>query len=809
MDARAWTVWADLRYAARRLRATAGFTAVSVAMLAISLGANTAIFTLVNGLYLRPLALDGSDRLVHLYAQRPGGGFEAGFSTAEYDSLRTRLRAVAPLAAETAIAQLHLVTSSGVREVRGEFVSATYFTVVGVTPSRGRAFLSEEDRVPGRNPVAVISDRLWREMFAASRDAVGSSARLNGLTVAVVGVAPPEFSGDDPSGGADVWLPAAMLAPAGYGCDPAQDCTSFDMVLGRLRDGERIGSARAEAASMIQWTPSLDPDPARHRALVVDPIAGADPDTRQLLRPQMALLLSLTGVLLLITCANLAGLVLARGLTRRREIAVRLSIGATRARIVRQLMTEAFLLSALGGAAGVLVSRWVIDLLAGFYRVDSEGFLHSYDFRADARVLVFAFAVVLVATLLVGLVPALHACRSDVAAELKDGRGAEPSWRARRLRHALVVAQIALSLMLLVSATLLARSSAVVRAGTHFDPANVLVLRLRPELSRMDPAAAEIFMRSVSERLQSMPGVDAVGMMVGGEGLVWHWASGHRRPIALPAQRGVTSSVPLTVVTQDVNPAFFAALRISIAAGRAFTAQDRAGAPAVAIVNETLASELWPRQSAVGQTVAVDGRLYSVVGVSLDIQPASAATPPAGHLYLPFWQTSAAAKTDVRFAIRVRGNPAAFLPRFRAEIHRLDADVPIGEDMTLRDQIALDYAPMLLAERVTIGCGLLALALSAIGLYCVLGLTMRSRVREIGIRIAIGARPGAIAGQFLTQALALGLAGIATGLLGAWVVAHSIASWLYGVNAHDAGAFADAAGVLLAITLLGSVVPAA
>jgi hypothetical protein len=298
-------------------------------------------------------------------------------------------------------------------------------------------------------------------------------------------------------------------------------------------------------------------------------------------------------------------------------------------------------------------------------------------------------------------------------------------------------------------------------------------------------------------------------MMIGGEGLVWHWANGHSRPIALPAQRGVTSSAPLTIATQDVDASFFDALHIAVVAGRAFTAQDRIGAPPVAILNETLARQLWPRQSAVGQTLAVDGRLYSVVGVTADIQPASAATPPAGHLYLPFWQTSAAAKTDVRFAIRVRGNPAAFLPRFRNEIHRLDADVPIGEDMTLEDQIALDYAPTLLAERVTICCGVLALGLSAMGLYCVLGLTMRSRVREIGIRMAIGARPGEIAGQFLTHALVLGLAGIATGLIGASIAAHSIASWLYGVNAYDAGAFADAAGVLLAVTLLGSVVPAA
>jgi predicted permease len=801
-------MWSDLRYGVRRLRATPGFTAVSVATLAISLGANTAIFTLVDTLYLKPLAIDASDRLVHLYARRPGGGFEAGFSESEYESLRTRLHAVTALAAETPVAQLHLVTPTAVREVRGNFVSATYFDIVGVRPTRGRAFVPDEDLVPGRNPVAVISDRLWRDVFGASATAVGATVRINGLAVAIVGVTPLGFYGDDSSRGADVWLPAAMLAPAGYGCDRGEDCNLVELLLGRLRPGARVTTARAEAAAMIQWTPSLDRNPARHRAVVVDPIAGADPDTRELLRPQMELLLALTGLLLLITCANLAGLVLGRALTRRREIAVRLSIGATRARIVRQLVTEAFVISALGGAAGVLVSRWLIDLLAGFYRIDSEGFAHSYDFGTDPRVFVFAFIIVLVATLLVGLVPALQACRSDIAAELKDGRGADPSWRVRRLRHALVVAQVALSLMLLVSSMLLARSSGVVRGGTHFDPAHVAVLRLRPELTRMDPTAAEAFMRSVSDRLRGTPGVQAVGMMIGGEGLVWHWASGPRRAIALPAQRR-GASAPLTVASQDVDAAFFDALRIPISEGRAFTSEDRAGAPPVAILNETLARLLWPRQSAVGQRLAVDDRLYSVVGIAADIQPANAVTPTAGHLYLPFWQTNAASKTDVRFAIRVAGGPAAFLPRFREAIHRLNPDVPIGEDMPLADQIALEYAPILLAERVTIACGLLALALSAMGLYCVLALTMRSRIREIGIRIAIGAQPREIAGQFLRQALALGLAGVGTGLAGAWVAAQFIAAWLYGVNAHDTGAFAFGAGVLLVVTLLAGVMPAA
>lgn len=796
---------ADLRYAIRRLRGLPGFSLVAIVVLALGIGANTTSVTLIEALYFKTLPIAGSDRLVHIYAHRSGRAFEAGFSDPEYASLRTRMHTVSALAAESSVAQLHVVANGGVREVRGDFVSANYFQTVNVAPLRGRFFLPQEDTGAGRYPVAAISDRFWRESFAASDRTIGSVLRVNGLLLTIVGIAPPGFQGDDVSRAADLWLPQAMLGPAGYGCAPALECTSIDMFAGRLATGGSVRTARADAAATILWSPSLD-DRSPHRQLVLESATGADPYTRATLLSQMQLLAAMTGALLLVACANLAGLLLARGLTRSREIAVRLAIGATRGRIVRQLVTEGLLLSACGGGAGFLVSTWAVAQLAGFYNIDSEGFRHSYNFEPDAHIFLYVCAIAVVTGILTAIVPALQSSRQDLARALKDGRGGAGLPRGRGLRQGLVVAQVALSAVLIVCSSLVTRSGRTLMHGTHFDPSGIDVLRIRPELARYPADRAEAFARAAAERLRATAGVEAVGMMIGGEGLVWDWASGHSLSVRLPDARA--GSTPITVNTQDVDPTFFDTLRIPILSGRHFTDGDRVGSPAVAIANETLARRVWPDEDAVGRTLLVEDRPYQIVGVVPGIQPPSTAIGPEPHLYLPFWQTAPAAKGDVRFAIRVAGSPASTLPGLRAAIRALDPAVPLGEDMPMSTQIALEYSTVLLAEEVTSACGLLALLLSGIGLYSVLALAMRSRIREIGIRIAIGARPPQIARQFLRDAMRLGGLGITIGLVAAWIAMRLITTWLYGVEPHDATAYTLAAAAVLATVVAAGYFPA-
>ena len=792
----------DVRYALRRLRGTPGFSAVALLVLALGIGANTAIFSLINTLYFKKLPVSGSERLVHLYAHRPGRAFRAGFSDAEYESVRVRTHTLSSIAAKTSIAQLHIVLNNVVREVRGDFVSASYFQTLNIGTSRGRFFVPDEDDVGGRNAVAVLGYRLCRELFGNEDRAVGASLKVNGIAVTVVGVAPREFVGDDVGRGADIWLPRAMLGPAGYGCAPADPCNSIELLVARLAAGQSVRTAQADAASTILWSRALDERHEARRELVAAAVAGADLDTREILRPQMQLLGALTAVLLVIACSNLAGLLLARSLTRRREIAVRLSIGATRTRIVRQLLTEGLVLSAVGGAAGLLVSRWVVPMLAGFYNVDSEGFLHSYNFEPDVRVYLYVCAVAGMTGMATAIVPALQSSRQDLAAALKDERGSAGSPRGSRLRHLLVVAQIALSLVLTVSSSLLARSGLTLTRGTHFDPSGVAVLRFRPELARLPGPRAEAFARDAASRLRRVPGVESVGMMIGGEGLVWDWASGPTRAVERPG------AARLTVATQDVDDAFFSTLRIPVRSGRTFTAADTSATLRVAVTNETLARAMWPDGDAIGRTVLVDDVPYRIIGTVADVQPPNAQASAAPHLYRAFWQTSADSKTDVRVAVRVAGSPAAALPALRAAIRALDPAVPLGEDMTMSQQMALEYAPVLLARQVTVWCGAIALGLSAMGLYGVLALAMRSRTREIGIRIAIGARPRVILLQFLAQALRLGAAGIAAGIVAAWAATHLIGSWLYGVDTRDAISYAGATAVLAVAVVAAGYLPA-
>lgn len=771
-------------------------------MLALGVGANTASFTLIEALYFKTLPLPGSDRLVHLYTRHPGRAFRAGFSDAEYASLQTRMRTVSSLAAESSIAQLHVLVSGAVRELRGDFVSANYFQTLNVTASRGRFFLPQE--APGHHAVAAISDRLWRESFGAADAAVGSLLHVNGLPITIVGIAPPAFLGDDVSRGADLWLPHGMLGPAGYGCAPSLECSSIDILVGRLAPEASVRRAAADAAASIIWSRALDVHDTP-RQLAVESAAGADPDTRADVWSQMQLLAAMTGVLLVVACANLAGLLLARGLTRTREIAVRLAIGATRGRIVRQLLTEGMLVAGVGGGAGLLVSTWAVARLARFYNVDSEGFFHNFNFEPDLHVFLYVCGIALLTGAVTATVPALQSSRQDLGLALNDGRGGTGPPRGRRLRQGLVVAQVALSAVLIVCSLLLSRSGRTLMQGTHFDPSGVDVLRIRPELVPYPADRAETFAREVVRRLRATPGVTSVGMMIGGEGAVWNWASGHSKTVRLP---GAGAESEQTVATQDIDPAFLDTLRIPILSGRVFDDRDRVGSPAVAIVNETLAHHLWSSEGAVGRTIVVQDRSCRVVGVVADIQPPSLTTGRAPHLYLPFWQTDPAAKGDIRFAIRVAGSPAAALPALRAAIRALDPSVPLGEDMPMTTQIALEYSPVRLANEVTAACGLLALLLSGIGLYSVLALAMRSRTREIGIRIAIGARPVEIAREFLRDALTLGGLGIAIGLVAAWIAIQLVASWLYGVEPHDGATYLAAVAAVLLTVLAAGYFPA-
>jgi macrolide transport system ATP-binding/permease protein len=801
------TLVSDVRYAFRQIRKSPGFAFTAIVTLALGIGANTAIFSFVDALFLRPLPVPNPEQLLRIYAKGPSGYYGAGFSYPEFKFLRDHNSSFAALSVEIERPQFHMVTGEDSREIRGEYVSGNYFSLFGIQPRLGRAFLPEEDAIPNRNGVAVISDRLWKTQFNGDPATLGREIHINGAPIKIVGIAPPGFDGDLPGAPIAIWIPAMMIGAAGYGCvDGTFNCALFDGMVGRLAPGRTAADAQAEASSTIVWSASDWPQRPSRRQIVVTSANGESLFLRAEDAAEMHLLLSVTASLLLIACANLAGLILARGVTRRREIAVRLSMGASRTRVTRQLLTESLLLAAFGGIAGLGTSFLAKDLLSKFYATDSEGFHHLYDLSLDWRVLVYSTALTLITGTLFGLVPAIRASRQDLVTELKEGGPAEQSARGW-LRHILVVGQVALSMVLVIAAGLLIRSSFEIGQGTNFDPEHMIVLRLRPQLIKYTQEQMDALVRRVREQLSGAPAVESLTFIEGGEGLVWDWQSGRDIRVSLSGQ-AQDQGAALRVPKQDVAENFFQTLRVPLLQGREFDARDRIGSPPVAIANEALAKRLGILDSALGRTVLIDGKKFQIVGVSADIQPQSSIHVAEPHLYLSYWQSNATQDGDIRLAIRVAGDSALALPAIRRLIESLDSNVPISEDMAMSEQVNLEYGPTLLARSVLSFCGLLALCLSAMGLYSILAFAVRTRTREIGIRMALGARREDVLRLVVGQGATLAFIGVTAGAIAALISMRMLASLLFGVKTTDPATYICVTVLLVVVALVACYVPA-
>jgi macrolide transport system ATP-binding/permease protein len=654
----------------------------------------------------------------------------------------------------------------------------------------------------------VISDGLWQGGFNRDPGVLGREIHINGAGFKIIGVAPREFRGALKGSPVAIWMPAMMLGAVGYGCGEggAYDCSLFQSIIGELKAGETRARAQAEVSTTMVWSAADWPERPSRRHVVVTSANVESPDDQVDHARQMRLLMAVTVALLLVACANLAGLLLSRGIARRREIAVRLSIGAGRLRVIRQLLTESLVLASIGGAAGLAVSLAVGQILLKFYSVDSEGFHHYYDLSLDGRILVYSIGMSLITGVVFGLVPAIRSSRQNLVVELKEG-GAREHHGKGWLRQTLIIGQLAVSMLLVTSAGLLIRSARAVRQGTNFDPEHVLVLRLRPELIKYTQPQIESLIRRVSQRLTTIPSVQSVAYMEGGEGLVWEWSSGRDVQVGLSERAPAAAGAPV-VRKQDVGPSFFRTLRIPLLAGREFGEQDRPGSPLAAIVNEALAHRLRPSGSAVGRILWVNRQPFQIVGVSADIQPENSLRAPEPHLYLCYWQSNATREGDIRFAIRMVGQPEAALRGIRRLIQSVDPNVPVGEDMPMAEQVRLEYTPVILAQNIMSFCGMLAVFLCAIGLYSSVAFAARSRTREIGVRMALGARRADVLGLVLGQGGKLTLIGVLTGTVATAVSTRLLASFLFGVKAIDLATYISVAIVLFLVALVACYLPA-
>jgi predicted permease len=790
----------DLRYAVKGLGRQPGFTIAAAATIGLTLTAVLVAFRLAEMVFLAPLDVPRPDRLVRVTLERLRGERDR-IGLAEFALLRT-IQSFESAAAHYSTAPLYVEANGQARELQGAVVTWTYFPLLGARPARGRFFTAAEDDIPGRDAVAVISHALWRDGFGGAA-VLGTPITINRRIFTIVGVAAEGFHGVEPElARNEIWIPMGMVRTGYRWCDPlGPDCTITAM-LARLAPGATPSSARSEASGLLGRLAALGAADDTLRGVAVTPVRGWRPDLQDTLAPMTALLAAIAVVLLLIGCTNLAGLLIARGTARRRELALRRALGASQGRLIRQMLAESTLLAIMGTALAMLVSGPALAGLIGFFGSDGQGYTRAFDLSVRPAVPVMAFLSTVVALALFGLLPAIRLARVDPAGPLAGGRSDCPG--IPRLRRALVGIQVGLSLGLLVGALLLGRSAARIAAPAGFETESVALLRVRPRLVGYGPDRAVPYLRRVEREITLLAGVESAALV--GIGATWGGGSDRavRRadaPVPSPGQETVAA-------VQEVSPGFLAALRVRLLRGRSFTLGDSTGTPPVMIVSRSLERALWPGGEALDQRLVIDDIEFSVVGVVDDYLLHPVGQAPSPLALIPLWQQVFAPPIDARLAVRTRSDPAAALPSLRDAITRIDPAVPVTETVTLRAQVAANFTPVRIGRTVAGLAAGLGLLLSSVGLYGVVAFLVAQQTREIGVRLAVGARPTTITAQFVRQGLAPVWWGTLAGLGAALATTRLLSTLLIGVSPVDPATYALAMLVTTAIAFLAILLPA-
>ena len=805
------TLWQDLRYAVRLLAKSTGFTFVTVVVLALGIGANTAIFSLVNGALLRPLAgVSNPDELVLLERTLDGSVSSSGYP--DYVDYRDNNSSLAELAAHCGTP---LTFDNGTPErLRGDLVSGNYFTSLGVKAALGRLITPDDDSEPGKDPVAVLGYGFWLKAFGGASDVAGRTIRLNNYDFTIVGVAARDFAGTEKGTSFDIWIPIKMQAqamPRTMGRHWFNDRSAGWLTLfGRLKPGVSLDGAQAELATVAKQLEQSYPNMHSGGSLVLLAGLGFDSDDRNSLRNFLGLLAAAVALLLMIACTNVANLLLVRATARRREIAVKLALGATRARLVRQLLTEGLLLSLAGGSLGVLLAPWAASLILAFQQPAYA--LRGMDVSLDTRVLGFTVVLSVLTGVVFGLVPALQASNPDLVSSLKDGSPASGGSKSR-LQGRLVVAQIALSLLLLIGAGLAVRTMQKVLAMDRgFDSDNLVLMSMDLTIQNYSEAKGRSFYEELIKRVEAIPGVISASLAKTVPPNDWS----DRVNVFLPAEEPppdvlrTRDDLGLRVDANRIAPHYFRTLGIPIVEGREFSDADRLGTTSVAIVNEKLADRLWPGESPIGKQLSVPfwhepRPPVEIIGVVRNTKHRSLLVDMPLLVYLPELQTYDGRATLVA---RVASNPSSFIPAIRGELASLDKNLPVHGVKTMAEQIAGTLWQQRMAVALIGLFGTLALLLAAIGLYGIIAHWVALRTREIGIRMALGAQPADVKNMVVRQGMWLAVQGIALGLASAFAVTRLMSSLLYGISATDPLTFGVASVLLAGVALGASFAPA-
>jgi putative ABC transport system permease protein len=788
--------WQDLRYGLRALLRNPGFSGVAILALALGIGPNTAIFTMVNAVLLKPLPVPDPHRVVMIWGTMLKSGFDQlPVSGADYVDWKKQATSFDEMAAAFAIPEYGLnVSGAGEPErVPAATASKEFLPALGIKPIAGRNFLPEEDR-PGGAPAVLISNAFWQRRFHSEPSAIGRTLTVDGVPRTIVGVVPHELG---EMVAADLWLPTAIDPNS-----PERRNHNYGIVA-LLKPGVTVTQARAEMTVIAQRLERAYPATNTGWGITLFPMAEMFTGR---IRPVLMILLGAVGLLLLIACSNLANLLLARAATREKEIAVRAALGAGRSRIVRQLLTESLVLAVAGGSLGLLLAIWSVHALRG---VVPDMFPMLQHMTVDLPVLTFTLGLSIITGLLFGVVPAWKSSYADLNTTLKEAGGrSESAGGSHRVRSFLLASQVALAVLLSVSAGLLLRSFGRV---TAVDPgvrvAHVLTMSLSlPEVKYDTPVKRANFYRDLTERLQSLPGVRSAGavLFLPLRVSILSFRIGVNR-FQIQGRQPVPQSQEPMADYRMATPGYFDTIGIALRKGRLFDQHDDLDAKRVALINEAMVGKHFPRENPLGQHITTGGTSMEIVGVVADAKLYGLDAPIEPAIYVPHMQHPSG---SMGLAVQTGGDPAAIASTVRREILKLDSEQPISSVRTmetvLSDSLMLRRVSMLMLAVFA----LLALTLATVGIYGLTAYSVSRRTHEIGLRVALGASQAEILRLVVVHGLATSLIGAAIGLAAAWQLTRMLSGMLYGVTATDPLVFAGVPLLLVAVSVIASYVPA-
>jgi predicted permease len=807
----------DVRYACRWLLRSPGFAIVAILSLGLGIGANTAIFAILDALLLRPLAVSEPARLIDIYTSGADRDTYSTSSVPDLQDFRARAQMLDGILGFTPMFA-PVTTGERARLAYGELVTGNYFQVLGVPARLGRTLLSEDD-APGAPATAVISESLWRREFGGDPSVVGRSLRIRGIPYTIVGVVGSAFSGMLPALGPELWISVARyddVTPVGANENvPSPTGTGrmdrrgmrWLLLKGRLKPEATVEQAQAELQVIGAQLATAYPQTNRERRTTVKATSTTriHPELDGMLSWILSGTMLAVGLVLLIACANVAGMLLARASTREREISIRLALGAGRARLVRQLLIEGLVLGAAGGAVGVMLAWWLTRAIVGINL--PIPFPIALNLQIDTRILAFTAFAAIGTGVLAGLAPALRSTRVDLMTALKGNLSATRAGGRRwTLRDGLVIGQMAVTMVLLVTASLLVRSLiASQQADPGFKSDGLAIVSTDTDLARYSRDRSHQFFDEAIRRVRALPGVQSASFA----STLPFSLNFNRMNIAIPGVQKSPDEMGVSIDSPSVGADYFKTLGLGIVQGRAIGEEDRENTPPVAVINETMASKYWPAGNAIGQHVFQrslnSGRRYEIVGIVADHKLRSVGEAPHPIIYLANAQARGSYQVIVA---RTTGDERALLDAMRRILFEMDPGLLLIDKQTMREQVSMMLFPVKAAAALVTVFSSVGLLLAAIGLYGVIAFSVSRRAREIGIRIAIGATPESVLALVMRQGLTLAMIGLLTGGALAGVASKAVAGALFGVQAADPISWGLAASVLLMVAALANYIPA-